>query len=79
MNRFSFNYETMQRFKVNDRFEFPLELDMGPYIEEEAQNLIYDLTAVIIHRGNAHGGHYHAYFRDLLDEADWNILMADFW
>lgn len=31
LKRFEFNYETFQRDKVNDRFEFPLVLDMYPY------------------------------------------------
>jgi len=29
--RFEFDLDTMQRIKVNDYFEFPLELDMTKY------------------------------------------------
>lgn len=32
---------------------------------------MYELQGVLIHRGSAYGGHYHAYFRDLLNEGDW--------
>ena len=40
LKRFEFDYETMQRLKVKDRFEFPMRLDMSPFtvegIEREA-------------------------------------------
>lgn len=31
----------------------------------------------MIHRGNAHGGHYHTYIRDCMGEGDWEHLMKD--
>lgn len=31
LKRFEFDYETMNRWKIKDRFEFPLRLDMHPY------------------------------------------------
>ena len=31
----------------------------------------YDLSAVIVHRGTAHSGHYHAFVRDVLGEGRW--------
>ncbi len=34
LKRFEWDYETYQRWKVKDRFEFPLELDMKPYTVE---------------------------------------------
>ncbi|CAD8211707.1 unnamed protein product [Paramecium octaurelia] len=79
LNRYTFDYETVQRVKLNDRFEFPLEIDMGVYLENPVENLIYELQGVIIHRGNAHGGHYFAYFRDLLDEGDWLSHIPEYW
>ena len=33
--RFDLDYETFQRKKVNDRFEFPLELNMADYLDED--------------------------------------------
>ena len=33
--RFEFDLETMNRYKINDYFAFPLELDMSQYVEEE--------------------------------------------
>ena len=32
LKRFEFNYDTMKRVKINDYYEFPLELDMTKYI-----------------------------------------------
>ena len=37
LKRFEFDYETMQQIKINDRFEFPEELDMFPYTLEGRQ------------------------------------------
>lgn len=34
LKRFEFDYENMNRWKVRDRFEFPLSLDMWPYTVE---------------------------------------------
>ncbi|KAG5186084.1 hypothetical protein JKP88DRAFT_198229, partial [Tribonema minus] len=34
LKRFEFDFATMQQVKINDRFEFPLELDMRPYTTE---------------------------------------------
>ncbi|KAH7405461.1 hypothetical protein KP509_15G071100 [Ceratopteris richardii] len=43
LKRFDFDYETMQRLKLKDRFDFPTRLDMKPYTVEglalrESQN-----------------------------------------
>jgi Ubiquitin carboxyl-terminal hydrolase len=32
---------------------------------------LYDLFSVVIHKGNAYSGHYHAYIRDCLNEGQW--------
>jgi ubiquitin C-terminal hydrolase len=34
LKRFEFDYETMQQIKINDRLEFPVDLDMYPYTLE---------------------------------------------
>ena len=31
----------------------------------------YELFSVVIHRGSAHGGHYHAYIRDVDNLGTW--------
>lgn len=37
---------------------------------------IYQLFAVIMHRGSAHSGHYFAYIRDTMDEGAWVLPSA---
>ena len=32
--RIELDYETWQRKKINDRFEYPLELDLRSYLDE---------------------------------------------
>ena len=34
--RFELDYETWQRKKINDNFEYPLELDMSKYMSADA-------------------------------------------
>ncbi|CAM9823365.1 unnamed protein product, partial [Laminaria digitata] len=34
LKRFDFDFDTMQQTKINDRLEFPFELDMYPYTKE---------------------------------------------
>ena len=69
----------MQRVKVNSRFEFPLELNLQEYLEPESietpENCQYELKSVIIHRGGAYSGHYHAYIQDELNEGNWHLEM----
>lgn len=55
--------QTMNKVKVSDKFRFPLELDLGAYLPPElaAASAQYDLTAILIHKGNsASHGHYGA-------------------
>ena len=35
LNRFEYDLETLQRYKVNDYFEFPNTLDMEPYCQHK--------------------------------------------
>ena len=35
--RFDIDYSNFSRFKVNDRFEFPLEIDMKPYLIADSE------------------------------------------
>jgi ubiquitin carboxyl-terminal hydrolase 40 len=34
LSRFQFNFNTMERYKVQDRFEFPTELDLTKYVDD---------------------------------------------
>lgn len=53
----------MMKVKASDKFMFPLSMDFGPYQsadnEQAAGSQIYDLHAILIHKGaSASHGHY---------------------
>ena len=66
LKRFSFDYEKLDNVKVNDRFTFPLELDLDPFLTGAG---MYDLHTVLVHSGDVHSGHYYAFIRP--SNADW--------
>lgn len=39
--------------------------------------LLYELLAIVMHRGTAHSGHYFAYIRDSLDKGKWSMAGSD--
>ncbi|KAK9019655.1 hypothetical protein V6N11_054168 [Hibiscus sabdariffa] len=72
-----FEYDSMQDtvVKINDIFEFPLQLDLdreyGKYLSPEADRSIrnlYTLHSVLAHSDGAHGEHYYAYIRPTLSD-----------
>mmetsp|Transcript_26181 Transcript_26181/g.46675 ORF Transcript_26181/g.46675 Transcript_26181/m.46675 type:complete len:2194 (-) Transcript_26181:2-6583(-) len=78
LRRFEFNFDTMQRVKLNDHCEFPMELDMEPYTLEGLDKLNeqedagtkppesyykYKLKGVLIHMGTADSGHYYTFIK----------------
>ncbi|GAB2263919.1 hypothetical protein Droror1_Dr00026053 [Drosera rotundifolia] len=72
-----FEYDVMREtmVKINDRYEFPLQLDLdkdnGKYLAPEADRSIrnlYSLHSVLVHSGGLHGGHYYAFIRPTLSD-----------
>ncbi|KAJ9559114.1 hypothetical protein OSB04_013728 [Centaurea solstitialis] len=68
-----FEYDFMRDTMINDRYEFPLELDLdredGKYLSPDADKSVrnlYTLHSVLVHSGGVHGGHYYAYIRPTL-------------
>ena len=68
LKRFEFNYNTMQKYKINDYYEFPLELDMNKYVRQNQGNNIYKLKSIIIHSGTCESGHYYCYINNNQNE-----------
>ena len=70
LKRFEFDYDTMQKTKINDRYEFPLELDMLKYTDDYKKNKNcncnkkYKLKSIVIHIGSSEGGHYYAFIKE---------------
>lgn len=49
--------------QINDRHEFPFEIDLDEFLDETAdrsQPWVYKLHGVLVHSGDLHGGHYFA-------------------
>ena len=71
LKRFDYNYTTMTKFKLNNYFEFPFELDISEFIinnnknndiensESSNRNNVYELTGITIHYGISDFGHYY--------------------
>ncbi|TNN88219.1 Ubiquitin carboxyl-terminal hydrolase 48 [Liparis tanakae] len=64
--RFVFDRLTGHKKKLNTFISFPEQLDMGPFLEgKQDQKCVYELSAVLIHRGiSAYSGHYIAHVKD---------------
>ncbi|GAA6000863.1 ubiquitin-specific protease UBP15 [Rhodotorula paludigena] len=61
LKRFEYDMQRDQNVKINDRHEFPLEIDLEPYLDEKAdrsESHLYKLHGVLVHSGDVHGGHY---------------------
>ena len=60
--RFGFDFQQGKRIKIKSHFAFPTTLDLSPYVAEEIRgDCIYDVYSVVVHSGDAYGGHYRAY------------------
>ncbi|KAI4347703.1 hypothetical protein L6164_008489 [Bauhinia variegata] len=73
LKRFEYDFMRDTMVKINDRYEFPLELDLdrdnGKYLSPEADRSVrnlYTLHSVLVHSGGVHGGHYYAYIQPTL-------------
>lgn len=85
LKRFEFDFDTMEKVKINDYLEFPMEIDMSPYTSgaaagaesttadsaayEAAGECMYDLVGVVVHSGTSDMGHYYSFIKDRHDGA----------
>ncbi|KAJ3354800.1 hypothetical protein GGF32_002372 [Allomyces javanicus] len=77
LKRFEYDFMRDQMVKINDRYEFPLDLDLDEFLvpptpaegDEEAADVPppgpqkYHLHGVLVHSGSVDGGHYCAFIR----------------
>ncbi|GAA0176566.1 cysteine protease [Lithospermum erythrorhizon] len=75
LKRFEYDFMRDTMVKINDRYEFPLELDLdredGKYLSPDADRSVrnlYNLHSVLVHSGGVHGGHYYAFIRPTLSD-----------
>lgn len=74
LKRFEFDFDTMEKMKINDFLEFPFELDMSPYTcdslqksvsdDELSASCMYDLVGVVVHSGMSETGHYYSFIKE---------------
>ncbi|KAK5118435.1 hypothetical protein LTR62_002949 [Meristemomyces frigidus] len=70
LKRFTFESIDTQQAKVNDRFEFPVMLDLARYQRKNLDAVhirpepdMFDLVGVVVHQGSLDFGHYWSYVR----------------
>ncbi|KAK8941776.1 Ubiquitin carboxyl-terminal hydrolase 13 [Platanthera guangdongensis] len=75
LKRFEYDFMRDTMVKINDRYEFPLQLnldrDNGKYLSPDADMSVrnlYTLHSVLVHSGGVHGGHYYAFIRPILSD-----------
>ncbi|EKM55554.1 uncharacterized protein PHACADRAFT_256265 [Phanerochaete carnosa HHB-10118-sp] len=63
LKRFEYDIQRDAMVKINDRHEFPFEIDLDEFLDEtvdRSQPWVYKLHGVLVHSGDLHGGHYFA-------------------
>ena len=67
LERYAFDMMAEATVKIHDRFEFPVEIALDPYLSETSpdreSSQMYWLHSVLVHAGDGHGGHYFVYIR----------------
>ena len=66
LRRFDRDLERNTCVKINDRYEFPAEIDLKKFLAPDACNTksqVYDLYGVLVHSGGSMCGHYYAFLR----------------
>lgn len=72
LKRFEFDFNSMQRYKINDYCEFPMNINFKPWTKEGItggnefpdEYFEYELVGVLVHSGTADAGHYYSYIKD---------------
>ncbi|KAI9485995.1 MAG: hypothetical protein EXX96DRAFT_547274 [Benjaminiella poitrasii] len=66
LKRFEYDMMRDMMVKINDRHEFPTEINLEPYLSENADKSKghkYILHGVLVHSGDLTGGHYFAFVK----------------
>ncbi|CAO3609348.1 unnamed protein product [Cunninghamella echinulata] len=63
LKRFEYDFMRDTMVKINDRHEFPEEINLDQFVSKDAErkeSYDYVLYGVLVHSGDIHGGHYFA-------------------
>lgn len=60
LKRYDFDWMRELQVKINDRYEFPLELDLSDFVSDKSRLWDYELHGVLVHSGDLDAGHYYA-------------------
>ncbi|CAB5149192.1 unnamed protein product [Rhizophagus irregularis] len=66
LKRFEYDLQRDAMVKINDRHEFPMEIDLEEFLSEDTDRTNphkYLLHGVLVHSGDSHEGHYFALFK----------------
>ena len=86
LNRFTYDYNTFERVKLNNKFEFPLEINMKEFCDfsntensgsNTDEDYLYELYGVIVHSGTPYSGHYYSYIRDMTGQGKWELVKNE--
>ncbi|KAG0165848.1 hypothetical protein DFQ28_005241 [Apophysomyces sp. BC1034] len=67
LKRFEYDIMRDTMVKINDRHEFPLEMDLEPYLDKDADRSEPHQYVVLVHSGDLTGGHYFAFVKPTKD------------
>ena len=62
LKRFEFSHTDQEMTKINDKFEFPVNLDLN-FCVEQPGDYEYTLFSILVHTGSGDKGHYFAFIR----------------
>lgn len=77
LKRFEYDFMIDDLQKINDLYEFPDEIDLSPYLDEDLpesvkkENWNYKLHGVLVHQGSISNGHYYAMIKPKAKGEDW--------
>lgn len=79
INRFNFDFNTMERVKSKDLFSFPLKLSLSELFSEPRQkeDTEYELVSAIVHVGTPYSGHYYFHTKNLIENSEEWITLND--
>ncbi|KAK9465799.1 hypothetical protein V1512DRAFT_265394 [Lipomyces arxii] len=73
LKRFEYDFIKDMMVKINDRHEFPTEIDLQEFLAPDApkdEPWVYVLHGVLVHSGDLNAGHYYALLKPDVD-GDW--------